>query len=90
MYIKNKIEYLDIFMPIYNLLEYSDNYSMTPGILWNYYIDEENDVANENNVAGSYRINNNKTITSKSFEHKKITEANQLIIIYYKQKLLSK
>ena len=90
MYIKNKIEYLDIFMPIYNLLEYSDNYSMTSGSLWNYYIDEENDVANENNNAGNYRINNNKTIISKSFEHKTITEAHQLIIIYYKQKLLSK
>ena len=90
MYIKNKIEYLDIFMPIYNLLEYSDNYSMTSGSLWNYYIDEENDVANENNDAGNYRINNNKTIISKSFEHKTITEVHQLIIIYYKQKLLSK
>ena len=90
MYIKNKIEYLDIFMPIYNLLEYSDNYSMTSGSLWNYYIDEENDVANKNNDAGNYRINNNKTIISKSFEHKTITEAHQLIIIYYKQKLLSK
>ena len=89
MYIKNKIEDLDIFMPIYNLLEYSDNYSMTLGSLWNYYIDEENDVANENNDAGNYRINNNKTITSISFEHKKITEAHQLIMIYYKQKLLS-
>ena len=27
-------------MPIYNLLEYSQNYSMISGILWNYYRDE--------------------------------------------------
>ena len=27
---------LDIVMPMYNLLEYSDNYSMTSGSLWNY------------------------------------------------------
>ena len=33
-------EDLDIVMPTYNLLEYSDNYSMTSGSLWNYYRDE--------------------------------------------------
>ena len=32
-------EDLDIVMPTYNLLEYNDNYSMTSGILWNYYRD---------------------------------------------------
>ena len=26
----------DIVMPMYNLLEYSDNYSMTSGSVWNY------------------------------------------------------
>ena len=38
-------------MPIYNLLEYSDNYSMTSGSLRNYYRDEINYSANENNDA---------------------------------------
>ena len=28
-------------MPIYNLLEYSDNYSMTSGSLWDYYRNEK-------------------------------------------------
>ena len=32
-------EDLDIVMPMYNLLEYSDNYSMTSESLWNYYRD---------------------------------------------------
>ena len=27
-------------MPLYNLLEYSKNYSKTSGFLWNYYGDE--------------------------------------------------
>ena len=54
---------------MYNLLEYSDNYSMASESLWNYYRDDVNDDANENN-ADSCKINNNKTITSKSFEHK--------------------
>ena len=27
-------------MPMYNLMEYSDNYSKTSGSLWQYYRDE--------------------------------------------------
>ena len=56
-------------MPMHNLLEYSDNYFMKSGSLWNYYRIKVNDSANENNDANSYRINNNKT-TSKSFDYK--------------------
>ena len=56
-------------MPIYNLLDYSDNYPITSGSLWNHYRDELNDSAIENNNANN-RINKNKTITSKSFEYK--------------------
>ena len=52
-------EDLYILMVMYNLLEYSDNCSMTSGSLWNYYRDEMNDV-NENN-ADNYGINNDKT-----------------------------
>ena len=63
-------EDLDIVMPMYNLLEYSDNYSKTSGNLWNYYRSEINDSANENNDANNYRIDNNKTTTSKSSEYK--------------------
>ena len=35
-------------MPMYNLIEYSDNYSKTSGTLWQYYRDERN-----NNFTGS-------------------------------------
>ena len=55
-------------MPKYNLLEYNDNYSTTSGSLRNYYRDEVNDAANENDNIN--RINNNKTTTSESFEYK--------------------
>ena len=68
-YIDNK-EDLDIVIPVYNLLEYSENYSKTSGSLWNYYRDEVNDSANENNDANNFTINNNKTATSKSLEYK--------------------
>ena len=53
-------EDLDTVMPIYNLLGHSDIYSMTSGSLWNYYGDDINDDANENNDARN-KINNNKT-----------------------------
>ena len=59
-------------MPMYN--PYNGNYSMISGNLWNYYKDEVNNDANEDNDAGNYRINKNKTKTSESFEQKiKIT-----------------
>ena len=34
---------IDIVMPMYNLIEYSDNFSKLCGSLWQYYIDEPND-----------------------------------------------
>ena len=34
---------IDIVMPMYNLNEYSDNYSKTSGSLWQYYKDDPND-----------------------------------------------
>ena len=43
-------EDLDIVMPMSNLFQYSDNYSMTSEILWNYYKYKMNDYPNEKNV----------------------------------------
>ena len=53
-------------MPMYNLLEYSDNYSITSGSLRNHYRDKVNNNANE--FAANYKINHNKATRSKSFE----------------------
>ena len=61
----DKAEDLDIVMPMHNLLEYSDNYSITSGSLQNYYRDRVNDAANENDAA-NYRVKNNKKRTNKS------------------------
>ena len=33
---------IDVVMPMYNLIEYSDNYSKTSGNLWQYYRDDPN------------------------------------------------
>ena len=42
-------EYIDIVMPTYNLIEYSDNYSKTSGSLWQ-YCREISAVNNEGNI----------------------------------------
>ena len=34
---------IDVVMPMYNLIEYSDNYSKTSGSLWQYDRDDPND-----------------------------------------------
>ena len=36
-------KYIDVVMPMYNLIEYSNNYSKTSGSLWQYYRDEPNE-----------------------------------------------
>ena len=51
-------EDLDIVVPIYNLLEYRDNYSMISISLWNFCRDEVNDATNE--IADNRRMKNSK------------------------------
>ena len=63
------MENLIFLCSLYNLLEYSDKYSMTSGSLWSYYRDKMNGAANEVDDNDN-KINNNKTITTKSPEYK--------------------
>ena len=56
-------EYLDILMPIYNLLEYNKNYSRTSGSLWNYYREEPNSSV-KNNI--NYSMKNSKFFDYKT------------------------
>ena len=50
-------EDLDIVMSMYNLLEYSKNYSKTSGSLWNSYRDELTDQTNDDNGPNKNVIN---------------------------------
>ena len=50
-------EYLDVVMPMYNLIEYSKNYRKTTGSLWNYYRDELSYDTNDNNNLNKNVIN---------------------------------
>ena len=54
---------LDIVMPMYNLIEYSDNYSKTSGSLWQYCkdipaVDNNNAIVNftDNNLTDSFNF----------------------------------
>ena len=38
---------IDVVMPMYHLIEYSDNYSETSGSLWQYYRNESNIIESE-------------------------------------------
>ena len=48
-------------MPMYNLIEYSDNYSKTSGSLWQYFKDEPND-----NLTDSESLKSEIKITSNA------------------------
>ena len=52
---------VDIVMPMYNLIEYSDNYSKTSWNLWQYYKDDPN-----NNIADSESFKFKLKITGKT------------------------
>ena len=51
---------IDVLMPMYNLIEYSDAYLKTSGSLWQYYRDEP-DLANNGNIIDFSDVNNNTT-----------------------------
>ena len=53
---------LNIVMPMYNLLEYSKNYSKTSGSLWSCYRDALTDDTNDNNGP-------NKNVSLLSIRH---------------------
>ena len=55
---------IDIVMPIYNLIEYSDNYSKTSGSLWQYYKDDPNDnIANSESFKSKEKKQQEKLVT---------------------------
>ena len=52
---------IDIVMPMYNLIEYSDNYAKTSGSLWQYFRDQPDD-----NLADSKSFKSKIKITGKT------------------------
>ena len=54
-------KYIDVVMPIYNLIEYSNNYSQPSRSLWQYYRDNPND-----NITQSESFKHKIKITRKT------------------------
>ena len=58
----------DIVMPMYNLIDYSNNYSKTSGTLWEYYRDEP--FLNDNGTIADFPADNNNNSVSFKFKTK--------------------
>ena len=58
----DNVKYTDVVMPLYDLIEYSNNYSKTLGSLSQYYRDESNDnIANFESFQFKVKITGNTT-----------------------------
>ena len=68
-------EDLDVVMPMYNLLEYSKNYTKTTDSLWNYYRDEPNSSVGANNLTQSI-LNSESFIYKANFMENSVTHDN--------------
>ena len=65
-------------MPMYNLIEYSDNYSKTFGSLWQYYKDEPND-----KLADSESFKSNLKITGKTLADRNTKNVEIIVPLKY-------
>ena len=65
-------EYIDIVMPMYNLIEYSDNYSKTSGSFWQYC----KDIPAVNNNGNMVDLNGANATDSFNFKTKITSQTN--------------
>ena len=69
---------IDTLIPMYNLIEYSDNYSITSGSLWQYYKDDPND-----NIADSESFKSKVKITGKTPDDGNTKDAEIIVPLKY-------
>ena len=73
---------INIVMAMYNLIEYSDNYSKTSGNLWQYYKDEPNDnLANSESFKSKIKMTGNDGNTKKCWNNCTIKTIKQFLEI---------
>ena len=60
-------------MPMYNFLEYSQNYRKTTGSLWNYYRDEPNNPPLNYDDPSTVKYNADPITNSEYFKYSSIT-----------------
>ena len=69
---------IDIIIPMYNLIEYSDNYSETSGSLWKYY-----KVEPSNNLANSESFKSKVKITGKTPDDGNTKDVEKIVPLKY-------
>ena len=69
---------IDIVMPMYNLIEYSDNYAKTTGSLWQYFRDEPDD-----NLEDSESFKSKIKITGKTPNHNNEKDVEIMVPLKY-------
>ena len=70
---------IDIVMPMYNLIEYSDNYAKTSGSLWQYFRDEPDD----NNIEDSESFKSKIKITGKTPNNINVKDVEIIVPLKY-------
>ena len=65
-------------MPMYNLIEYRDDYSKTSGSLWQYYKDEPND-----NIADSESFKSKVKTTGKTPDDGNTKDVEIIVLLKY-------
>ena len=70
---------IDIVMPMYNLIEYSDNYAKTSGCLWQYFRDEPDD----NNIEDSESFKSKIKITGKAPNNNNVKDVEIIVPLKY-------
>ena len=81
-------EYIDIVMPMYNLIEYSDNYSKTSGSLWQYYkdipaVNNDGDIVNFNEANATDSFNFKTKITGQTNDDGEINDVEIMVPLKY-------
>ena len=65
-------------MPMYNLIEYNDNYSKTSGSLWQYYKDDPNDTITDSE---SFKLK--VKITGKTPNNRNTKNVERIVLLRY-------
>ena len=81
-------EYIDIVMPMYNLIEYSDNYSKTSGSLWQYCkeipaVDDDGDIVDFNGANATDSFNFKTKITGQTDNNGRIDNVEIMVPLKY-------
>ena len=81
-------EYIDIVMPMYNLIEYSDNYSKTSRSLWQYFkdipaVNNNGDIVDFNGANATDSFNFKAKITGQTNDDGEINNVEIMVPLKY-------